>query len=74
VILAAHIGSPYPPANREGRVARGINWLWCAGIPYSMIAARQHVTLDVLAGAALGAIVAVPNLRWVRRGEVPSRE
>jgi membrane-associated phospholipid phosphatase len=52
-----------------GRVAHGINWLWCAGILYSTIATRQHVALDVLAGAALGAIVAVPNLRWVGKRE-----
>ena len=35
-----------------------LNWAWCAGILYSTVATRQHVVLDVLAGAALGAGVA----------------
>jgi membrane-associated phospholipid phosphatase len=50
-----------------GRVARGINWVWCAGILYSTVATRQHVALDVIAGAVLGATAAVLHLRWVRR-------
>jgi membrane-associated phospholipid phosphatase len=37
---------------------RGANWVWCAGICYSTIAIRQHVVIDVLAGAALGALIA----------------
>lgn len=49
-----------------GPFARGLNWLWCAGILYSTVATRQHVSLDVLAGAALGAAVAVVHLRWLR--------
>jgi membrane-associated phospholipid phosphatase len=49
-----------------GRVVRGFNWLWCAGILYSTLAIRQHVWLDVLAGAALGAAVAAVHLRWLR--------
>ena len=35
-----------------------LNWAWCAGIVYSTLATRQHVVLDVLAGAVLGAGVA----------------
>ena len=50
-----------------GRVARTLNWLWCLGILYSTIATRQHVALDVLAGAVLGAVVASVNLRLLRR-------
>jgi membrane-associated phospholipid phosphatase len=46
--------------------ARALNWLWCGGILYSTVATRQHVALDVLAGAALGAGVAAANLRWLR--------
>jgi membrane-associated phospholipid phosphatase len=42
------------------------NWLWCLGILYSTVAIRQHVALDVLAGAGLGAAVAVVHLRWLR--------
>ena len=49
-----------------GRGVRAINWLWCLGILYSTVAIRQHVALDVLAGAGLGAIVAVIHLRWLR--------
>ena len=33
-----------------------INWLWCLGIVYSTLATKQHVFIDVLAGAALGTI------------------
>lgn len=37
---------------------RVFNWMWCAGIGYSTVAIRQHVVIDVVAGAALGAVVA----------------
>ena len=40
-----------------GRLVRACNWLWCLGILYSTVAIRQHVSLDALAGAALGAAV-----------------
>ncbi len=43
---------------KAGGLARSLNWLWCAGILYSTIATRQHVALDVLAGAVLGAVIA----------------
>ncbi len=33
---------------------RWLNWLWCAAIVYSTIAVRQHVAVDVAAGALLG--------------------
>ncbi len=49
-----------------GRGVRLFNWLWCLGILYSTIAIRQHVFLDVLAGAVLGAMVAALHLRWLR--------
>ena len=49
-----------------GRLVRAFNWLWCLGILYSTVATRQHVSLDVLAGAALGAAVAVVHLRLLR--------
>lgn len=49
-----------------GRLVRVFNWLWCLGILYSTVAIRQHVALDVIAGAGLGAIVAVMHLRWLR--------
>ena len=49
-----------------GGLARGVNGLWCLGILYSTIAIRQHVALDVLAGAMLGAVVAALHLRILR--------
>lgn len=48
---------------RLTRPIRIVNWLWCAGIIYSTIAVRQHVMLDALAGAPLGAIIAGFHLR-----------
>jgi membrane-associated phospholipid phosphatase len=44
---------------------RAFNWLWCLGILYSTVAIRQHVMLDVLAGAGLGAVAAMLHLRWL---------
>ena len=49
-----------------GRILRALNWLWCTGIMYSTVAVCQHVVLDVIAGTALGSLVAVIHLRWVR--------
>ncbi len=49
-----------------GRLVRALNWLWCLGILYSTVASRQHVSLDVLAGAVLGATVAGVHLRLLR--------
>jgi membrane-associated phospholipid phosphatase len=54
------------PQLGAGRGASVFNWLWCLGILYSTVAIRQHVALDVLAGAVLGAAVAVMNLCWLR--------
>jgi membrane-associated phospholipid phosphatase len=56
---------------KTGGLARALNWLWCAGILYSTIATRQHVALDVLAGAGLGAVVAVLHLRLLRAFPAP---
>ena len=49
-----------------GRFLRALNWLWCLGILYSTVAIRQHVVIDVLAGAGFGATAAVLHLRWLR--------
>ena len=54
---------------QAGRLPQALNWLWCLGILYSTLATRQHVALDVLAGAILGAVVAVCHLRLVRPTE-----
>ncbi len=43
--------------------ARGVSWAWCAGIVYSTLATKQHVAIDVLAGAVLGAVGAAVHLR-----------
>lgn len=61
-IWLAHLGRQIG----VGRIVRLLNWLWCAGILYSTVAVRQHVALDVFAGAALGAAVAAVHLRWLR--------
>jgi membrane-associated phospholipid phosphatase len=49
-----------------GGLVRAVNGLWCLGIVYSTVAIRQHVVLDALAGAALGAAVAAAHLRLTR--------
>lgn len=49
---------------RAGRLVRAFNWLWCVGILYSTVAVRQHVALDTLTGAVLGATVAALHLRF----------
>jgi membrane-associated phospholipid phosphatase len=43
---------------RAPLVLRAVNLAWCAGILYSTIATRQHVAVDLGAGAILGAAVA----------------
>jgi membrane-associated phospholipid phosphatase len=45
--ILRRVGSP--------AVLRVANAAWCFGIAYSTLAVRQHVTIDVIAGAALGA-------------------
>lgn len=40
------------------------NGLWFAAIAWSTVAVRQHVVLDVAAGALLGLAFALPALRW----------
>ena len=56
-----------------GRLVRALSGLWCLAILYSTVATRQHVFLDVLAGAVLGAVIAVADLRWLRAFPRPSR-
>jgi hypothetical protein len=46
-----------------GGFVRALNWLWCLGIVFSTLATRQHVALDALSGAALGAVAACAHLR-----------
>jgi membrane-associated phospholipid phosphatase len=50
---------------REVAAPRGMlwfDWAWCLAIVYSTLSTRQHVLLDVLAGALLGWLVA-----WLQR-------
>lgn len=59
-----------------GVPVRVLNWAWCFGIVYSTLATRQHVSLDVLAGAALGfAVVALHllGLGWLERKHARTR-
>jgi membrane-associated phospholipid phosphatase len=42
---------------------RVVNWIWFAAIAYSTLAIRQHVLIDVVAGAALGIACAAVSLR-----------
>jgi hypothetical protein len=48
-------------------LSRLLNLLWCVGIVYSTVAVRQHVALDAMAGAALGAVVALGHPSLLRR-------
>jgi membrane-associated phospholipid phosphatase len=52
---------------REARTPalwRALNWAWFVAIAYSTLAVKQHVVLDVAAGALLGMAFALPSLRW----------
>jgi membrane-associated phospholipid phosphatase len=49
---------------RTPRLLRVANWLWFLAIAYSTMAIKQHVALDVAAGALLGIVFALPSLRW----------
>lgn len=49
------------------RWLRAANLLLCAGILYSTMATRQHVALDVVAGAALGGAVSAGYFGALRR-------
>lgn len=43
---------------------RALNAVWFVLIVHSTLATRQHVVLDVLAGAPLGILFALASLRW----------
>lgn len=49
-----------------GAPLRVFNGLWCVGILYSTLATRQHVVLDVLAGALLGGVAVALHLAMLR--------
>lgn len=50
-----------------GRGWQAVSGSWCLLIVYSTLATKQHVLLDVLAGAALGLSVATVSLAGYRR-------
>ena len=54
--LLRRVGAP-----RGFRIA---NVLWFVAIAYSTLAVKQHVVVDVVAGAALGVVFALASLRW----------
>jgi hypothetical protein len=58
---------------RAGVFFHILNWVWALAIVYSTISTRQHVAIDVLAGAALGATAASIHLNWLTSRE-PARE
>ncbi len=43
---------------------RVVSWVWFVAIAYSTLALKQHVTIDVIAGALLGGGFAAMSLRW----------
>lgn len=57
--ILSEIGAP--------RLVSVFNWIWCAGIVYSTLATKQHVALDMAAGAALGALAAALSLTVISR-------
>ena len=52
------------------RALRAFNWLWCVGIVYSTLATKQHVALDMLAGAVLGLAAALLSLKLFRSNDL----
>lgn len=44
------------------RLVRAFNWAWCVGIAYSTMATKQHVAVDVAAGAIMGMLAASLSL------------
>jgi membrane-associated phospholipid phosphatase len=43
---------------------RALNGAWFAAIAWSTLATKQHVAIDVIAGAVLGLAFALASLRW----------
>lgn len=44
-----------------------VSWAWCLVIAYSTLATKQHVAIDLAAGALLGAALAAVHLRLDRQ-------
>jgi membrane-associated phospholipid phosphatase len=45
----------------DGGGGRALSWCWCLGILYSTLATKQHVAVDLVAGAVLGGLLALPG-------------
>jgi len=56
-------------AIRAPRAALACNVLWCLGIVYSAMATRQHLALDIIAGAVLAGAV---SIAYVAAGRAPN--
>ena len=54
------------PGCSHGRFWRAVTAAWAAALVASALTTRQHTTLDVVAGVALGAVVHVLVGRWTR--------
>jgi hypothetical protein len=62
-------------AVRAPRVVLACNVLWCLGIIYSAMATRQHLALDIIAGAVLAGAVSIAYLAASRmRGDTALEE
>jgi membrane-associated phospholipid phosphatase len=59
-------------STRSPRLLRLLNAAWFILIAYSTLAIKQHLALDVAAGALLGMIFVLPSLRW-RPGTVANQ-
>jgi membrane-associated phospholipid phosphatase len=57
--VLSNVGAP--------RLVFWLNWVQCLLIVWSTVAIRQHVVLDVFAGALIGLIFAVLSLRHMQR-------
>ena len=51
-------------STRSPLLLRLLNAAWFVVIAYSTLAIKQHVALDLAAGALLGLIFVLPSLRW----------
>jgi membrane-associated phospholipid phosphatase len=60
------------PAAGLGAGSRLASACWCVAIAYSAMATKQHVWVDVIAGAALGVVFAWCSRAPLRRLQVPA--
>ena len=70
-----HVAYAVLTAPGQGRLLHGfraprwvnlVSWAWCLVIAYSTLATKQHVAIDLGAGALLGAALATVHLHLVR--------